>query len=388
MKRRRDIKLWSWAALIALGTIVLLAAGAWARVRQDSTEAVILMVPVLFTILGVIMGTKVPENRLYLLFLWIGAALLTANWAEVLKPSGPPDDPSSVEALAIIWANASDWVGLFIPLALLMHLFPTGEFLSRRWRWARWAALIGALTVVVAETAPREVYPYGPDGKDWTIPNPLGFMESATMEAPPFVFILGLTVLPLILGGLPAMVVRYRRSGRMVKSQIKWVLLSLLLFVLVGLMPAMFFDVYGMNLVATIVFVPISIALAITRYRLYDIDRILSRSVAYALVVGLLAVIYLGGAVWLPTQVLGEQSPVFVAGTTLAIAALFNPVRRRIVAWVDRRFNRSRYDAERVVAQFRHDLRDRVDLERLSKDSLEVVDQTFQPSSMGIWLRN
>jgi hypothetical protein len=132
--------------------------------------------------------------------------------------------------------------------------------------------------------------------------------------------------------------------------------------------------------------VPVSIAVAITRYRLYEIDRIVSRTVTYTLVIALLVVVYLAGISVL-TIVLPSDSPLAVAGSTLAAAALFNPVRKRVQAWVDRRFNRSRYDTQQIMDGFTDSLRDEVDGGEMVRGWLGVVSQTMQPSFAGVWVR-
>ncbi len=133
--------------------------------------------------------------------------------------------------------------------------------------------------------------------------------------------------------------------------------------------------------------VPLAIAVAVFRYRLFEIDRIISRTVGYVLVIGLLVVVYAAGAAWLPTR-LGGESPLFVAGSTLAVAALFNPVRRRLLHWVDRKFYRTRYDAERVVDGFVASLKDRTDLNGLADEWVTAVTETMRPASIGIWVRS
>ena len=132
---------------------------------------------------------------------------------------------------------------------------------------------------------------------------------------------------------------------------------------------------------------PVSITLAITRFQLYEIDRLISRTVAYVLVVGTLGLVYAFGAIWLPSQLLGEQPPLFVAVSTLAAAALFNPTRRRILSWVDHRFNRSRYDSQIVVEDFAAQLRGKTNLDRLAEDLVAVLDRTLQPSRVGVSIR-
>ena len=132
--------------------------------------------------------------------------------------------------------------------------------------------------------------------------------------------------------------------------------------------------------------IPVSVVVAITRFRLYDIDRIISRTIGYTVVVVLLGAVYTLGAVWLPTRLLGRQPPVFVAASTLMVAALFNRVRRPILAWIDRRFYRSHYNAEQVIDSFARQLRNETDTARLREQLLIAVSETLQPATIGVWV--
>ncbi len=137
---------------------------------------------------------------------------------------------------------------------------------------------------------------------------------------------------------------------------------------------------------ATILMLPVSIGVAVLRYRLYDIDRIVSRTVSYTVVVLLLAAVYVGAVTWL-TTLLPDQSELVVAATTLVVATLFNPIRRRVQGWVDRRFNRSRYNTQRVMDGFAGSLRDQVDAAEVVDGWVGVVTETMQPASVAVWTR-
>jgi hypothetical protein len=130
-----------------------------------------------------------------------------------------------------------------------------------------------------------------------------------------------------------------------------------------------------------------SIALAVLRYRLYDFDRVVSRTASYALLVLILGAVYVVGAVWLPTRIVGEESPLFVAGTTLAVAALFTPIRRRVMNWVDRRFYRSRYQMELVIHEFSSHLQDQVDPDQMASACVGLITDTLRPTTAGVWVR-
>jgi hypothetical protein len=139
-------------------------------------------------------------------------------------------------------------------------------------------------------------------------------------------------------------------------------------------------------LVAGVVAIPAAVAIAVLRYRLYEIDRLVSRTVGYVVVLGVLTAVYVVGAVWLPTRLLGEQTPLFVAASTLTVAGLFGPLRRRVVVWVDRRFYRARYDADRVAEAFSSRLRDEIDMANLTADWVGVVTMTLKPTTIGFWV--
>jgi hypothetical protein len=185
-------------------------------------------------------------------------------------------------------------------------------------------------------------------------------------------------------------VIRYRKGTRVEKQQIKWLLLAVLVFGLVYAVPVFNEDWQGgllldLLLVVSLIGIPVAILFAVTRYRLYEIDRLLSRTLTYALVAGILA-----GFVAVVAGLVGSrfQEPWLVAATTLAVAGMFNPLRRRIQRWMDRRFNRTRYDIAEVIAAFTNSLQVEIDPARLTTGLLDVVSGTMQPASVGLWVRN
>jgi hypothetical protein len=187
---------------------------------------------------------------------------------------------------------------------------------------------------------------------------------------------------------------RYRKAGVIEKLQLKWFLLAGASF-LAALVTEVVLSAMGVDetplpldvwFTLSIVAIPVAATLAILRYRLYDIDRIVSRTVTYVVVIALLALVYALGVTGLAT-LLDTDSPLIVAGSTLAVAALFNPVRSRVQRWVDHRFNRTRYDAEQVVSRFTGSLRDEVDPDRVTDGLVSVVNDTMHPASSGVWVR-
>jgi hypothetical protein len=208
---------------------------------------------------------------------------------------------------------------------------------------------------------------------------------------------LGLAVAFNFLLPVAGLIVRFARGGPVVRRQITGpvaiVFLGLLLIgvsAVVGIIGAD--DRWG-TLVGTVasillaIGIPVTIGIAITRYRLYEIDRIISRAVVYVIVIALLGAVYSAGLAAL-TVVLPSDSPMAVAASTLAAAALFNPLRKRVQTWVDRRFNRSRYDAEQVMDQFARTLRDDVDQDRIVDGWVGIVTRTMAPTQVGLWVRS
>jgi hypothetical protein len=263
-------------------------------------------------------------------------------------------------------------------------MFPDGRLPSPRWRWVARALAWGFAGLVALG--------WMGGGISGTVPvrRPTGLFAPGSTGDRIFLFVFdGVLVLTLLLGllaGAFALIVRFRRSAGIERQQIKWVMFAGLLFV-----PTIFWDAPGIwdavvETTAT-ASVPVAVALAVTRYRLYEIDRILSRTVAYGLVIALLASIYLVG-MFLLQALLPGQSDLAVAASTLAVAALFNPVRVRVLAVVERRFNRARYNAEQVVNKFTDRLRNEVDIDLVTSDVGALVGRVLQPNRLSLWIRD
>ena len=190
------------------------------------------------------------------------------------------------------------------------------------------------------------------------------------------------------LASVVSLAFRYRRAGTAERAQLKWLVYAAAVIVVAELASAPIRSTNLQNAISSgaIALVPLAIGVAVLRYRLYDIDRIISRSLAYAIVTGLLIGIY-AGLVLLATQVLQIRSAVAVAAATLIAAALFNPVRRRVQHRVDRRFNRARYDADQTVAAFSARLKDAVDLDTVREDLADVVRAALEPAHLAVWTR-
>ena len=299
--------------------------------------------------------------------------------------------PFAAVGLAVdgVWTQG---LALFIVVILL---FPDGRLPSRFWRWAlrAWCAAFAVLLIatVVATAGALAAHPVRIDatGGLTTVDNPTGWF-AVTIHGS-FIVLLALSV-----GFIGRQVLSWRRSSGERRQQLKW-LASGAAVSIVGLVLAVVFSSSSSSVstvaqwIGTIAWfglaaLPVSIGVAILRYRLYDIDRIISRTLAYALVTGMLIGVF-AGLVLLAPDVLSLSSPVAVAASTLAAAALFNPLRQRVQRVVDRRFNRTRYNADRTVAAFAARLKDAVDVTAVRDDLTTVVQQTLEPAHVSLWIR-
>jgi amino acid transporter len=264
-------------------------------------------------------------------------------------------------------------------------LFPTGRLPSPRWRPVVWAATVATVAVVVASALLPGPLEYLPGAR-----NPLGMERAGRMLD--LLAQVGFVVIAVaVFAAAGSLLVRWRRARGVERQQLKW--LAYAAVVLVVLLLVSDFLPHGLFVVVVTsmaLLFPLATGIAVVRYRLYDIDRIINRTLVYGLLTALLGAIYTG-MVLVFGQVfggVGENPPTWaVAGATLAVAALFQPARRRIQQVVDRRFNRRRYDAARTVEAFSARLRDELDLDTMSAELLSVVDQTMQPTTASLWLR-
>jgi hypothetical protein len=259
---------------------------------------------------------------------------------------------------------------------LVPLLFPDGRPPSRRWWPVVWAAIIDGLvqvmTVAVSDANFSNNFPKLRDPV--TVVAPLGTAYNQA-EA------VGLLVL---LAGGASVIVRFRRSGTEQRLQLKWFLYASAVAAVVVFVSAQYTNDPLLEWEIVFPLIPVAVGVAILKYRLYDIDRIISRTVGYAIVTGLLVGLY-AGLVLLATQVLRLHSTVAVAVATLAAAALFSPLRRRVQRIVDRRFNRVRYDADQMIAAFAARLRDAVDLDAVRSDLLTAVNTAVEPAHISVW---
>jgi hypothetical protein len=393
MRTRSTRVAWSMLAVFAVGygaAPLSVANGNFQR--QPGFYLAMVLAFTAFMVVGAVIVAHRPGNAIGWIFSAVGllsaAGALGMEYAEYAYVTRPGSLPGAVVAVSLYWF----WFPLLgLILVFTPLLFPTGRLLSARWRPVAVAAAVGLAAVTVLAALQPTIRL---QNEDYTVGNPIGIAGVPDPEAGGAV---GTVLLGLLFGCMAAavasVVVRFRRSRGVERQQLKWftyaAALLFLSFLLTGfLLPAgpVTDVVFGL----TIALVPTAAGVAILRYRLYDIDRLINRTLVYGLLTALLGAVY-AGAVLLLGQLfggMGTEPPSWaVAGATLAVAALFQPARRRIQAVVDRRFNRRKYDAAKTIEAFSARLRDEIDLDTLSAELLAVVHQTMEPTRASLWLR-
>jgi len=395
---------WRWAAGLAWGLWGLAMAGLgviwWLdHLFREAGRADLaplgaeVAAPVLAAVsaatVGAVLASRRPRHPVGWLLLAAGLCLNASGVASAYADYGLLVTPGAVPA--------ASKVSLYLPavivpaLALLgfvLLLTPTGSLPSSRWRWwARAAVAVPVVSLLVIVLAPRSF-----DAGSRTPENPFDLTGLGGALLVVYQVTFAVTDLAVVVGAA-SLVVRFRRARGTERQQLQWVALAAALTVLgslavltvlaVGASPGLLGWMAGIY----VAILPLALGAAILRYRLYDLDRIISRALAYGLLTVLLgggyAVVVLGLG-----QLLDRESSLAVAGATLAVAALFQPARRRIQEAVDRRFNRRRHDAATTIEAFSGRLHQQIDLDTLTAELLAVVDQTMQPTRASLWLRS
>lgn len=337
-----------------------------------------------FGALGAIIASRQPRNPVGWLLIVIGAGFVSIGignelYLQVVLPTG---NVSGVAA-HVLWATNWAWIPAMVPaFTLLPLLFPTGRLLSPRWRAIVWIVVVGA-----ALAAAGSAFQAGPLSGATAVINPLGIDSPAVMIAGAA----GLACLvPAAIVSIASLVIRFRRSSGVERQQLKWVVAAAALLPIAPLSGGLIGDDSWPLILIALLIVAGAVAVAMLRYRLYDIDLVINKTLVYVALTATLAAAYVGGVLVLQfgLRPLTERSQLAVAGSTLAVAALFRPARTRIQAAVDRRFFRSRFDASLILGAFSGRLREQLDLPALEADLSTVVAQTVQPAHMSLWLRD
>ncbi|MGI9121463.1 MAG: hypothetical protein ACR2FR_01040 [Rubrobacter sp.] len=395
----RAAPLLAWS-LVTLSVVLLVGGIALAQMDRSTApgrpyygpvDAVFVLATVLtFSVVGVIIASRQPRNAIGWIFCGIGLVVslnnLTGGYAEYRLPGGLA--PGSLAETAAWFASWSWTLWLYVPTTFLLLLFPDGRLPSPRWRPVAWCAalgVIGFLAGYALEPGPLEEFP--------RIINPYG-VDSPILEA---VTVAGaILATASMLASAVSLIVRMHRAGRVERQQIKWLAYGgavVVGAVFVGGVISVWIGEVGISLIIIgLLGVPIFTGVAIARYRLYDIDIVINRTLVYGALTAALVAVYFGGVA--TTQAIfrtitghEEQPQLAIVVSTLAIAALFNPLRRRIQRFIDRRFYRSKYDARKTLEALSSKLRDETDLEALRGDLVGVVRETVQPAHVSVWLR-
>jgi hypothetical protein len=379
------------ALLLGMAFVLNLGRPQYADLGVTTGELLLDLVLLLFGWFGALIVARQPNQPIgWLLCAMGGFSGLSAFAAEyavyglITHPGVAPG------AAALSWVTAWEVAVYLGLLAVLLLLFPTGRPLSSRWRWWLWVAGIGNLLYILSTL---RLWPLrGVELLRLHAPDPEGAVPAALYTVGPYA---GLVA---VVAAAASVLVRFRHARGAERQQIKWLLYAVLTVIFGYPLLAVAANALGSpseefadaSIAVLITPIPVALGLAILKYRLYDIDRIINRTLVYGSLTALLGLGY-AGAVLVLGQVFGgvggDPPSWAVAGATLAVAALFQPARRRIQAVVDRRFNRRKYDAAKTVEAFSARLREEVDLDTLSAELLAVVDQTIQPTRASLWLR-
>lgn len=341
--------------------------------------------------LGVFLVSLRPHHRISWIVLGIGffnllsiASLQYSICAMVTQPGTLPG------GIWATWVNQWAWTFIFALLTLLLLLFPTGYLPSSRWRWFLYASLTGfaGLFCWSAFSTPLAV-----NGTNVTATNPLGIFSISPQDTL-VIFIATIVVIAALVGGVAALFLRFRSAHGEERAQLKWFTYTAVLAICIYAIGATPLLGSWSGSVSNLAFVllPLAIVISILKYRLYDIDIIIRKTLTYLVVTSVLGIVFLIciiGLQQLFAALTGSgQNEIVTVLSTLVIAAMFVPLRYRIQSAVDKRFYRKKYDAQKVLHDFAMTVRDETDLEKLTGELLNVVNETMQPKKASVWLKN
>ena len=381
------------ALLFALGFGVLEHDGA-INLRDISLLVAITVFIVAFSTVGALVASRQPRNA-------VGRIMCGAAFAYAIASASISYAESAIETAGgmsaldkvVLWVGGWTWImGAGPAASLLLLLFPDGKLPSRRFRPVAWLAIGGIASIFVSIAfAPGPI----PDFEEAT--NPAGIRGAGSVLRA-IGNVGGLAFIISILGSLASIAIRYRRAAAEMRQQLKWLTFAagLVGLALVGTVLAealissadLASDVSNLLVTFSLTGLPVAIGMAILKHRLYEIDLIINRTLVYGGLTALLAATYFGIVVLLQGVIpAADDSDLTIAGSTLAVAALFRPLRARVQGFIDRRFYRRKVDAQRTLESFSSRLREDVDLDHLSADLLGVVRDTMQPEHASVWLR-
>jgi hypothetical protein len=382
---------WSiWALSVAfagLGLIFLFLNGTFEDLLNESL-GIDAALALAFPTVGAIIASRRPGNAVGWIFCAIGlcggASIFFAQYGIYALVTNPDSLPAGVIAT---WIATWVWLpSVTLTITFLLLLFPHGRLLSPRWRPVAWLAA----AVTMAGTALLAIVPWDLLNPGVPAQNPVGVESLGYLGiAPPVpIFLIGI---PTTLLSVASLVLRFRRSRGEERQQLKWFVYAGVLIVGALFVPLLVPGAAASLLQLLVMpLLPVAVGVAIMRYRLYEIDLLINRTLVYGALTALLVAVYVGSVVLLQgalRALTGQESQLAVVASTLAVAAIFNPLRRRIQSFVDRRFYRRKYDAAKTLEAFSAKLRDETDLDALSDDLTSVVRETMQPAHVSLWLR-
>jgi len=385
--------MWAFSLALMVFSIPLFLASRYVENRIEAYLVNLVLAALAFSTVGALVAFRRRENPIGWLLLGTGMLYATEVFAGNYSTYAFSTDQGSLPGgVAAAWLTSWVWIlgGSLIPFVFLF--FPDGRLPSPRWRPLAWLVLVNAALAVAPYAfvpGPLEDFP-----QESPVINPVGIEGSASILNLFAKFSIFLLV-PIALGLILAFYIRFRRARGEERQQIKWVAYAVVLFtaviIVVSVWPSLDTSPLGSVLfLAAFLAMPSAMALAILKHRLYDIDVVINRTLVYGVLTATLAMVYFGSVALLQGvlgALTGQDSQLAIVATTLAIAALFGPLRRRVQDFVDRRFYRKKYDAARTLEAFGMRLRDEVDLENLTGELVAVVEQTIQPAHVSLWLR-
>lgn len=379
--------LWFLTMALAVGSLISAAKGQPGDYNGWGFRGFSAVLAILFAGIGMVILVRQPNHVLAWVFCLVGAtSALQASLFEygiyvlITNPGSLPG------GLIVAWILNWLWLLLIFFLALILLLFPDGSIPSLRRR----AILYFLVTIVVLQIIIISIIP-GPLVSSFpAIENPFGIQSLHGLWANILDTIIGISFILSIVLIASTFLIRFHHSRDLERQQFKWFAYAAILMIFTAPTAASDNLIHQSAFITAIMFLPIAMGIAITRYRLYDIDVIIRRTLVYGVLTVLLALVYFGSVVLLQslaTAISGQQSPIVIVISTLIIAGLFNPLRIRLQDFIDRRFYRRKYDAQRTLADFATTARDGVDLERLTAELVSVVQETMQPAQITLWLR-
>lgn len=389
--------LWAFTAILTCLALLLLLTNNqsqgsldWPRLLSDGVYVLDALV---IGLIGAFVAARQGRNVIGWLLTGAGLASAGENFCQqyavnafIIRPGALPG------GIIPLWLSQWLWVLPITAFLLIALLFPTGKFTASGWRWLGNSVSLGALLIVCFGAFYTELS--FPDPYQNTIPNPVGLLDARALHLSWAIRLIIIYVTITSLATVFALGQRFYRSQGVERQQMKWVTYAVVLVTLAQVS----LEGSGLgspwsglleNLISLAL--PVALGIAILRYRLYAIDIIIRRTLVYSVLTGLLALVYLGSVVLfqqlMRVGVGAGETPLVTIASTLAIAALFTPLRRRVQESIDRRFYRRKYDAEQILAVFAETVRNETALERLAGELLGVVQETLQPTQVALWLR-